>query len=117
MPLGSDALRVHYERAMERSAARLALLDALPEEDPYEDEQVLRIARTFGSPKVYIYAAVRIEGAWWLTGRQYVRYGTDKHDRAQSQPLSWLELRLWLVDSGDPQVLSIEELRVERSVV
>lgn len=117
MSFSSDQLRVQYERALERSAARLALLDALPDEDPYEDGQVLRISRTFGGPKVYVYAVVRIDGAWWLSGRPYIRYGTDKHDRVQSLPVEWPELRHWLVDSGDPQQLSIEELSVERSVI
>lgn len=117
MAIDSSALRAQYERALERNAARLVLLDALPEEDPYEDSQVLRISRTFNTSKVYVYAVVRIEGEWWFSGRPYIRYGTDKYDRVQRQPISWLELRHWLVDSGDPQALSVEELRAERKVV
>lgn len=117
MALSENKLRVQYERALERNAARLALLDALPEEDPYEDGQVLRISRTFNASKVYAYAVVRIKGEWWLSGRPYIRYGTDKYDRVQRQPISWFELREWLVDSGDPQRLKVEEMNVGHALV
>lgn len=115
--MDADRIKEQYQRAMDRAAERLALLEALPAEDPYEDGQVLRISRTFGSSKVYVYTVVRIEGAWWLSGRQYVRYGTDKHERMYSQPVSWVELRHWLVDSGDPHQLSVEEMIHHQRVV
>jgi hypothetical protein len=115
--LNEDQLRTQLERAIERNAARLALLDTLPAEDPYADGQALRIKRTFSQSKVYVYAAVRIESMWWLTGRRYIRYGTEKHERLQSQPVSWSELRQWLVDSGDPRQLETVELVAGRQVV
>jgi hypothetical protein len=57
--------------------AELARLERFPEDDPYEDDAVLKIYRRVGGT-LYTYAAVRVQGLWYLTGQWKLRVTPQK---------------------------------------
>jgi hypothetical protein len=87
----SSAIRASAQRALERAANRLALLDKFPDIDPYSDNTVLwvrRAKRHAEGSVVLTYAILRIGGKWWSTGQDLPRGA------------SWNQLVDWLTSGG-----------------
>ena len=65
-----DEKRTAYQRQVDYALRQLAVLDRFPTEDPYEDEAVLSFKYRYRDGSgLYTFAAIRINGFWWLTGR------------------------------------------------
>lgn len=112
-----DDIKAVLESSLDRIAARLALLEKLPYEDPYENGTVLIIERTFGLSKVYTYAALKTVDQWWLTGEKHFRYRSERSSEIVDSGVPWVRLRAWLIESGDPRQLSIVRMDASQKLV
>lgn len=101
-----DQLRRELQRhqdKVDRIEAALDALAGLPEQDPYEDGQVLRLTWHCGDGTDLTYVLLRVKGLWWSSGKMVGRV-VNHHQ-------SWSSICEWLVEG---RVTAIEEMKCAR---
>lgn len=93
------------EKMLEHWANVLTELSKYPEQDPCEDGDVIRFAKTFKDGIRYRYAAIRTGGLWYTTGLR------------RPKAYSWQELIEWMGSGVGEIWLMRDERRLAPVVV